>query len=306
MLALGIIGGLAWVVVRQWRRLPPGALVPNWWLVAASFVAFRVAGIVVSLRWRAVLRALGGRLSAWQAYRIMAYAALGLYVPGKVVMVAARSYLSARQGVPLRVATLSVLYDIALNLISAALIVPVWLAVSGSGVPEQYRWASAGAAALGLCLLHPALVSRVVRLGGRLLRRPVEVAGLSYPTLLRLIAGYLSVWAMHGAAFWLFVRAFHQAPLLYVADCAGMMALSLCIGLLVVLAPAGLGVREGVLTGILSLSMPLALAATIALALRVFLTLGELCNIGAVFLLSHLTSKAGGIEQPPGGRRCQD
>jgi len=304
-LALGILCGLGWVIVHQWRRLPPGALVPNWWLVAASFAAYRVSIVAVSLRWRAVLRALGGRLSGWQAYRILAYAALGLYVPGKVAMVAARSYLSAREGVPLRVAMLSVLYDIALNLISAALVVPLWLAVSGSGVPGHYRWVSAGVAALGLCLLHPALVSHVVRLGGLLLGRPIEVASLSYPTMLRLIAGYLNVWAMQGAAFWLFVRAFCDVPLLYVADCAGMMALSLCIGLLVVIAPAGLGVREGVLTGVLSLSMPLALAAAIALALRVFLSVGELLNVGAVFLLSPLLSPAARPERLPGDPPCQ-
>jgi len=301
VVGLGILGALAWVVVSRWQRLPAEALRPNWWLVAASFVAFRVVGVAVSLRWRAVLLALGGRLTRWQAYRIHMYAALGLYVPGKLVMVAARSLLSAREGVPLRVATLSVMYDIALNLISGALVVPLWLAVSGAGVPGQYRWASAAVAALGLCLLHPALVERLVRLGGRLLGRPLEVEGLSYAAILRLVAGYVGVWVVQGAALYLFVRAFHDVPLLYVADCTGMLALALCAGLIVFIAPAGLGVREGVLAGVLSLSMPLPLAAVIALALRVFGSLGELCTLAVVFLLSPLMRPAGEGRPPTGG-----
>jgi len=312
VLGVGILAALAWLVVSQWQRVPAGALRPNWWLIAAAFAAFPVVGLAIALRWRAVLWALGRHLSAWQAYKINAYAALGLYVPGKVVMIAAKSYLAAREGVPLRVATLSVLYDIALNLISGALVVPLWLVVSGAGVPGQYRWVSGGLAVLGLCLLHPALVSRAVRLGGRLLRRPVEVEALAYGRMLRLVAWYVVVWVLHGAALWLFVRAFYDVPLLYVADCAGMLALGLCVGLLVFVVPAGLGVREGVLAGVLSLSMPLPLAAAIALALRVFGTLIEMCRLGLLLLVSWLLSRgrpargpAASAASPPGDASCQ-
>jgi len=291
VLGVGILAALAWLVVSQWQRVPAGALRPNWWLIAAAFAAFPVVGLAIALRWRAVLWALGRHLSAWQAYKINAYAALGLYVPGKVVMIAAKSYLAAREGVPLRVATLSVLYDIALNLISGALFVPLWLAVSGAGVPGQYRWVSAGVAALGFCLLHPALVGRAASVGGRILGRAVKVEGLSYATLLRLVALYLGVLVLQGAALWLFVRAFYNVPLLYVADCTGMLALGLCVGLLLFVVPAGLGVREGVLAGVMSLSMPLPLAAAIALALRVLGTFSEACTLGVVFLASFMTPR---------------
>jgi len=218
-------------------------------------------------------------------------AGVGLYVPGKVAMAAARSVLAAREGVLLRIATLSALYDIALNLLGAALVVPLWLAVSEAPIPAQYRWVSVGVALLGLALLHPALVSRAVRLGGWLLRRPLRVEGLSYAQIARLVLGYVLVWGIYGAALWLFVRAFRDVPLLYVADCTGMLALSLCAGFLALIVPAGLGVREGVLAGVLSLTMPLPLAVAIALALRVFVTLGQACGLGFVFLLSCLLSR---------------
>ncbi|HUT35630.1 MAG TPA: lysylphosphatidylglycerol synthase domain-containing protein [Planctomycetota bacterium] len=285
VLAAGLLGALVWLVVRGWGRVPKEALRPDWWLLAASFALFRFAVLVSRLRWLAVLRSLGGRLSVGRAYVIGVLSQLGRYVPGKVAIVATNVYLCAREGISLRVAVMAAAYDQALLLISGGMIVTFWLGVSSQVLPAAYRWVSLGATAAGIAALHPRVVRAVVAVAGRLFRRQVAVEGLSYGTMARLGLGYIVAWGAMGLPFYLFVAAFHEMPAARVVDCTGILALALVVGLVALFAPAGIGFREGAIAALLSAYMPLPLAAAIALAFRVHLVLGELCDVVVALLL---------------------
>ena len=93
--------------------------------------------------------------------------------------------------------------------------------------------------------------------------------------------------------FWLMVGfGFHQLTLSIspnAATLSGLQAASLfslawCAGFVVVVAPAGLGVREATLTGLLSPYMTSAEALSIALLARLWWTLGEAGFIGLALL----------------------
>lgn len=292
VLGAGILGALVWIIASQWRRIPDGTLRPNWWLVALAFALSRLVGIGTTLRWLAVVRTLGGRLSVARAFVVNTYAMLGRYVPGKVAMVAARVYLCTREGVSLRIAAMSALYDQVLNMLTAAIIVAVWLSASEGAALAGYRWVSVAAAAAGVVCLHPRILTWAARLAARLLRRDVKLEKLSYPALLRVGSVYVGVWALQGATLYLFVIAFVDLPIARIVDCAGMAALALMAGLLCLIAPSGIGVHEGVMAAMLSVYMPLPLAAAIALALRLLATVGELSFVGVALALQRWGANA--------------
>ncbi|MBM4037115.1 MAG: hypothetical protein FJ290_01260 [Planctomycetes bacterium] len=287
VLGLGLVGALVAVVASQWRRLPTAALAPNWWFVLLSFAVLRVHVWVGMLRWRAVVRALGGALPVPRAYAVFTLGALGRYVPGKAALVAARAYLSVREGLSLRVAMVSIFYEQVLHVLGAAIITALWIGLSGPGqpLPVPARWAAVAVAAAGVLAVHPWLVSRAMALAGRLLRRSVVVEGLSYRQMLPLELGFLLYWLLAGLALYLFVRAFHPLPFVRVLDCTAIGALSMVLGLITLIAPAGIGILEGTAAALLSAYMPLPLAAAIALALRVLITLGEACDVALALLL---------------------
>ena len=284
---VGVLATLAAIVVAQWRRVPPEALRPNVGLLLLAFAVFRVNVWVGALRWLAVLRALGGTISVPRAYAVCVLSALGRYVPGKVALVAAKACLCVREGVRLSVAMMSVFYEQALHMIGAAILVALWIGLSGPGqpLPMPARWAAVAVAIAGVLAVHPWLVSRAMALAGRLLRRQVVVEGLPYRKMLPLEIAFLAYWLFYGFGFYFFVCAFQPQPLVRVLDCTAIVALAMVLGLITLIAPAGIGILEGTTAALLSAYMPLALAAAIALALRVMLTLGEVCDVTVALLL---------------------
>jgi len=291
------------LVVRQWEQIPKGTLRPNWSLVVVSFLLFRVAAFCSCLLWRAVLSALGGHISIVQAYVVRTLAQLGRYIPGKVMVVAARAYLCAREGVNLRVATMSAIYDHALFIVSAAVVVCIWLAGGARALPSGYRWVCGGLTVVGLASLHPRIVTMALRLTSRVVRRDLDVQPLRYRTMLWLGAGYGAAWGAYGLAFYVFLRAFQPLPLGRVLDCTGILAVGLVAGLVFLIAPSGLGVREALVAVLLSAHIPLEVAAAIALALRVLMTAGELLSVGVALLLRRRLSQraATGLPGPRPG-----
>ena len=294
----GVVVVLLVLVARQWEQIPKGTLRPNWCLVAVSFLLFRVAAFCSCLLWRAVLGAVGGHISIVQAYVVRTLAQLGRYIPGKVMVVAARAYLCAREGVSLRVATMSAVYDHALFIVSAAVVVCIWLASGARVLPSSYRWVCGGLTVVGLASLHPRIVTMALRLISRVVRRDLDVQPLRYRTMLWLGAGYGAAWGVYGLAFYAFLRAFQPLPLGMVLDCTGILAVGLVAGLVFLIAPSGLGVREGLVTVLLSAYIPLEVAAAIALALRVLMTAGELLSVGVALVLRRRLSQSASTGLP--------
>jgi hypothetical protein len=90
--------------------------------------------------------------------------------------------------------------------------------------------------------------------------------------------GYGFTWMLLGIAFSLFVTAFVPAAVEQSRQIAGAVAASYLAGYLVLFAPAGIGVREGAMTGLLAAIpvIPLSAAVLISMLSRIWFTLAEL------------------------------
>jgi hypothetical protein len=143
-------------------------------------------------------------------------------------------------------------------------------------------------ALLPLCLvaLVPPVLTRLVGLLLRALRReplerPLRAAGVGAA-----LAWAGVMWAAYGVHLWLLVRTQDAGPALLLS--AGAYALAWTAGLLVVAAPAGAGVREVALVGLLVTGLGPVLdrgsALAVAVLSRVLMTLGDLVwgAVGAV------------------------
>lgn len=94
----------------------------------------------------------------------------------------------------------------------------------------------------------------------------------------------LMFWLLVGIGFYyLAISVAPQLRLLSWLQAASIFALAWCAGFVIVLAPAGLGVREAALSGLLAAYIPLSEALSVALMARLWWTLGE-----ALFILISL------------------
>jgi len=129
------------------------------------------------------------------------------------------------------------------------------------------------------------------RWAGRLLARfGVSVEDLvGRRWLLAAVGMNMLAWLATGAASWLLIEALGSGPMPSFHALLGVVAFAWLIGVLVPILPGGLGVREGVLIGLLVAWYPLGVATALALGLRLIGTVGELVAIGSVEAAAQAT-----------------
>ncbi len=125
----------------------------------------------------------------------------------------------------------------------------------------------------------------VIRLLSRILRRELDVPLVSIREVLPLILYVFSYWALWMLAFYLFIEAFHFD---FSVAVVFSWPLSISLGVLALITPGGIGVREGIMTGFMVLTgMQLEEATTIAVISRLWFISGEIF----IFVLSLALNK---------------
>ena len=244
-----------------------------------------LAGLLASgLVWRALLADLGTRLPARAALHVFFLGQLGKYVPGSVFAVAAQMELGRDHGAPRsRVGTAGVLFLgvlVACGLLTAAVVLPL----TSPRALQAYGWVLV-LLPVGLVALAPPVLTRLVGLLLRVLRREPLERPLSARGVGAAVGWALVMWAAYGVHLWLLVRPQGDVGGRDLLLATGAYALAWTAGLLFVVAPAGAGVREVALVAALApvLDRPAALA--VAVLSRVLMTLGDLVWAGAAALL---------------------
>ncbi|CAN5330956.1 hypothetical protein BH24ACT10_BH24ACT10_14950 [soil metagenome] len=265
--------------------------------VGAGYAAASLAAVLVGLLasmsvWRALLADLGTELSLRAAFHVFFFGQLGKYVPGSVFAVAAQMELGRAQGASRsRVATASLVF-MGVGLAVGLLVATVTLPLTSPEALRQFGWALL-ALPLGLAVLAPPVLTRVVGVFLRLLRRPPLERPLTARRVGAATGWALVMWLAYGLHLWLLVRpqgADAGGDLLLAT---GGYALAWTAGFLIVLAPAGAGVREVALVAALAPVVDRPAALAVALLSRVLMTLGDL-----------LLGAAGAAVRPRNGHRA--
>lgn len=301
-LAVGLIATLFCVIyiASSWRDQDLSAYASPQAAAGLSLaIAFYVVGVAVSAEgWRRLLAGVGLHNSWWELTGIVAVTQVGKYLPGNVAHHIGRASLALQRGigpVPLAVTAgtemlLLMLASLVVGTI-ALLLSGISLAVLpvGNGVAMSAIAAMIAAAVMGLLVLRkfgPLLMTRFAPQHATVFRSSNLPSATS---MLMAFACYCIVFLAFGAGIvvmsGLLTPDVSQAPWLLVAS----FALAWTIGFVTPGAPAGLGVREGVMLFILGTSYPPADAAVIVIALRLATTVGDvaLLPIGWLLVRKH-------------------
>lgn len=276
--ALGAAGYAVW---RQ-RDDIAAALgqIPPMTIAGATLVGF-VFVLFTFLSWRAVLADLGSSLGVREAFGVFAVGQLGKYVPGGVWNFLAASEIAADRAVPRRRSLSAMAVSLLVSIVSAIAVAIPTLALTVAGTGSAYRWLWLALPVLAL-LLTPPLMNRVLSLAMRVARREPLEHPLSTRGIVVAVGWALAAWAVAGWQVWLVGTGVGLSP-----DGAGYLratgayAAAWAAGLLAVVAPAGLGVREAALVALLGGAVPNGGAVlVIVLTSRVLLTVADLVAAG--------------------------
>lgn len=277
-LGLVVLAFVARAVSRSWedlasqpvawtfRPLPALGSVGLVWLMYAVLIE----------AWRRMLAGWGQRLGRLTATRIWIVSSLGKYVPGKVWAIAGMALMAKEAGVAAWAATASAVILQVLAIGSGAAVAGLLGARALEATrPELLPWLWLGGAlalaGAGL-LLVPGMIGRLLALA-RVAGPDAETPGLE-PLVVGLMANLLA-WLGYGMALWLLALAVLPVPALSPALAIAAFAASYVAGFVVLIAPGGLVVREGLLIVLLQGSLGLGAATALAVASRVLLTITE-------------------------------
>jgi hypothetical protein len=286
-LGLLILGFAVRSLVLNWDQLraqPIGWQPRPLWLAASAVLVWTMYAVLV-WAWRVMLASWDQRLDGWSAARIWTVSSLGKYLPGKVWAIAGMAVMAQQAGVAPWAATGSAIILQVLAIGTGAALVGLTGAVALEAAHPGARAALVllvAASGAGVALV---LWPRFTRVLLRLARASAAAAAGPKPGgLLIGIVANLVAWCGYGAALWLLARGLLPDARLDPMAAVAVFTASYLAGFLALLAPGGLGVREGLFILMLQTSLGIAAATVLALASRVLLTLTEF-GAAAPFLL---------------------
>jgi glycosyltransferase 2 family protein len=255
-------------------------LIPFLGSVILLVIGYGISGLL----WGKMVAELGGPvLEGRDAIRVYMIANLGRYIPGKVWQIIGLAALAKARGVPAPIATGAAVLG-QLIAVSSATLLGLGVFFGANAEWRLYGWIGLGATLL-LCLVIsiPATLDRLVDGLFRLARQDKPGRRLGRSTFgVRWILYYLANWGVYSTAFWLLYLGFQPfEPFLRIGPA---FAAAYVMGYVVLVAPAGGGVREGALVLFLSPVASPAVGAAVAIIARAWTTIVELAPAAAFWM----------------------
>ncbi|MGO4604411.1 lysylphosphatidylglycerol synthase domain-containing protein [Terrabacter sp. 2YAF2] len=275
-IALITLAAVVYAIVHNWAEVSVHLDQISWSTFLWSTLAAAVGTWLTMIGWKTLLRDLGSDLHLAPASGVYFVGQLGKYLPGSLWSVLVQADIASHLKVPRRRTAVTGLLALGLSLLTGLLVgLPAASFLLRSDSSGFDWWLLLGIPIL-VVLCVPQLLNAIIDRTLRLLKREPLEHSLSAGAVLRAVVIFISVWVAFGVHTLLLARAVAgdgAHPDLTTAAMTGY-ALSVSLGMLTVVLPAGLGAREGLLTIILATAMPTpAAAAAVAIMSRFIVTI---------------------------------
>jgi uncharacterized membrane protein YbhN (UPF0104 family) len=301
---LAILLFLAVILLKNWDSIKDVQL--QIFSIAALFgiIGAFLYTTALALLWSRTTKSLGIGTSYIQDSAVWGLCMVGKYIPGKIWLYAGRAVYYKKLGRPVHIVGIAMILETILCLLGAC----VFFFVSGfiSLLNLDDSSAIIGKLSVGVTLVlllcavlsHPALINWTIRIANKILKKDLTQVSISYRTLLLSLLGYIFNWGIFSAFLFPFFISLGWTTPQIIYGC-GCIALSGVIGMLALFAPAGLGVREGVLVMLLAPVAPIGVTVAISLLIRLWLSVAEVLYIFLCLLIHKLILHGGGCPNTP-------
>jgi glycosyltransferase 2 family protein len=273
---LAAVAAAVWAVASQWEQVREAIASLPLGTVLLGLLASIVYVVLTMLSWRAVLKDLGSGLPLRNAARLFFVSQVAKYLPGGVWNIVAAAEMGADQAIPRRRSVSGMVVALLVSIVTGLLLAVVAIAFAPGAAVASYGWV-AWTFPLFLLLLAPPVLNRLLALALRLTRRPPLEQPLSVRGVVVSSAWALAGWIVAGMQVWLIATALGMdTGIETLAQAVGAYALAWTVGFLVVVVPAGVGVREAVLGAMLAGLLDGGAVVVTVLLSRLLLTAADL------------------------------
>lgn len=243
---------------------------------------------MLTLGWKNILKELGGIIQFSKAFWIISTSQIAKYVPGGIWYTLGRVYLCREEKVRSEIVFLSVILETCILMLTNLVIFLISL-IFIKDAAVLHPVLSLIFIAVLLVALYPPLFNWLVNLALRMLKRPSIKLEIEYLHMLKLSIYFFGVWLAQIIGFYFLINSIFTVGFAHLFHLASAYTLAWITGFIVLFAPGGLGVREGMMTLLLSSILPTPLAIAMSFVARVWITLFEVL----IFFIGLLIKKVG-------------
>ena len=291
-IALITLAAVVYAVVHNWADVSVHLDKISWTTFVWSTLAAGIGTWLTMIGWKTLLRDLGSDLHLAPASGVYFVGQLGKYLPGSLWSVLVQADIASHLKVPRRRTAVTGLLALGLALLTGLLVGLPAASFLLTSTESGFDWWLLLGIPILVVLCVPKLLNAVIDKMLRTIKRETLEHELSAGAVLRAVVIFVLVWVAFGVHTLLLARAVagdgSPHPDLTTAAMTGY-ALSVSLGMLTIVLPAGLGAREGLLTLILSTAMPTPAAAAVAIMSRFIVTIVDVVAAlaGWLYARSH-------------------
>ncbi len=251
--------------------------------VSLPFLWFKLC--ITSLSYHLVMAKIAPSIKLNENLKIWSKSYLGLYIPGKIGVLAFRILDYNKYGISSMKVSYGFFVEIILSLLSSCFIVLFCgLLVKMDLVIGYLPWLVALFIIL-IVLVHPRLIHFYARLYFKYIRKTDNyyTAPFSYLFYIKIILLHILKWCFVGIGVFILINSVTDLSWSYLPFVTGLYAAATIIGIIAFFAPSGIGVVEGVMIIGLKTILSSSLAGAISILIRIWKVIGELSFI---FLLN--------------------
>lgn len=270
-------------------------LAMDWRWLLAGVLAYAIGMMPAAAAWLQTLRAFRQTVPFWFGLHTYFLGHLGKYVPGKAMVIVMRVGRLAPLGIEIKPTVVSIFVETLTSVAVGAIIGSVFVFFAPEFPPT---WIVAGALICIPCsvlflLPHTFRALLAILAKSKIGRMPRSVGeAFTWKMMIRTCAWMAVGWLIHGTAGWLILSGIQSTPGLWTfqawAACVSAVSLGAVVGFVSML-PGGAGVRELVITWLLSSIVPQPIALFAAIAFRIANLLAEFLVVCVFSLLKGET-----------------
>lgn len=283
VLVVVIVAFVTWALWRNWAAVSEQLSRMSWPVLLGAFAFTVITPVLSMFGWRVLLADLGTHLPAAPASSVFFVGQLAKYIPGSVWTVLAQAEMGARLQVPRRRMAVVGLLTIGLAVVTGFVLGVPAIPRLVAGEPGAFSWWWVLIAiVLGSVLLWPRVLNPLIRRGLQVMRREPLEHDLHARAILAASAWLVGAWIAVGLSVAILARPVAPDSTLgdLLVSCVCGFALASAAGMISILVPAGVGVRDGLLGLLLVSFMPAAAAAAVVVVSRFLTVVADLFLAG--------------------------
>ncbi len=261
-------------LITNWTQIPFAELRFNTLHIVISFLCLVAYFSLLTRGWASIVAELGSKVPYGKAFWIVSTSQIAKYVPGGIWYTVGRVYLARTEKVKEEIGLVSVIFETLLLMLTNLVIFLISLTFI-RGNTHLGPLMSITFIVIILILLYPPFLNMLLNLGLRIIKKPTVKLQARYLSILKVSMYFFVLWLAQIAGYYFLINSIYPIGLSQLPNLATAYTLSWITGFIVLFAPGGLGVREGMMTLLLSSILPLPLAVAISFITRVWITIFE-------------------------------